>query len=129
MAKLFDPPPHVMQPLVGRQSGREARRLVGALLATVDHADWHDDAVLVVSELVANAVEATGGCRVAAWYIAADHALRVEVSDVSPDLPVPQEPSSTRVGGHGLRIVEALSTRWGVEFEDGVKIVWFEIDG
>jgi hypothetical protein len=31
-------------------------------------------------------------------------------------------------GGHGLRMVDALSTRWGVDRVDGAgKSVWFEL--
>lgn len=129
MAKVFEPPPHVMVTLTGRGAAKEARRTVGRVLAVAEHADWHDDAILVVSELVANALEASGECQMSLWYLRDAVSLRVEVSDASPDMPMPRSPSSTRVGGHGLRIVGRLSTRWGVNTGDGNKVVWFEIDG
>ena len=129
MARTFAPPPHVAIQLVGRSSARTARRAVTELLSSAVAADWHADAALVVSELIANALEASGECHLSAWYLHDEHVLRAEVTDRSPELPIAQLPDSTRVGGHGLRIVEALSARWGVTVAEDSKTVWFEIDG
>jgi hypothetical protein len=39
-----------------------------------------------------------------------------------------QEFDPDRIGGHGLRIVQSLSARWGCTRFDGAgKTVWFEI--
>lgn len=126
---VFQPPPHVAVTLVGRSSARQARRLVVDLLAGVTAQEWHADAALVVSELVANALEECGECQVAAWYERAADALRVEVMDRSAHAPVMQPADSARVSGYSLRIVDALSTRWGVDARRDSKVVWFEIDG
>ena len=129
MTRVFHPPPHTELHLRGKSSARDGRRAVQQLLDSEQQADWHDDAVLVVSELVANALTACQECILSAWWISAERALRVEVSDTSRQMPIPQAESSIRVGGHGLRIVERLSTRWGVTPNETGKIVWFEIDG
>ena len=129
MSRTFHPPPHVAISRVGKASARTGRNAVMELLQGATFAEWHADAALVVSELVANALTECGECRLAAWYLADFAALRVEVIDSSQNLPVPQVASSARVGGHGLRVVEALSTRSGVTTTAESKTVWFEIDG
>ena len=128
MPRTFPPPPHLALNIVGKGSVRHARKAVSGLLAGATFVDWHDDAALMVSELVTNAVEECGQCRVAAWFLADFDALRVEVTDRSRNLPTPQPADSKRVGGHGLRIVESLSTRWGVTTAGDSKTVWFEME-
>ncbi|BFV60671.1 ATP-binding protein [Kitasatospora sp. CMC57] len=91
------------------------------------HAQDHDDILLLVSELLSNAVLHAGGARDLVLY-AVPERLRIEVTDASPNLPRPREPRGAGVpGGHGLHIVEKLADRWGtVSREDG-KSVWLEI--
>ena len=127
--RTFQPPPHVALALTDASSVRTARRAVAALFVDSPSMDWHADALLVVSELVTNALQASGECHLSAWYDSTVNALRVEVIDVSRNMPAIQPTDSTRVGGHGLRIVEALSSRWGVIDGSDWKAVWFEIDG
>lgn len=127
MAPTFLPPPHLTKSLTGLASVREARRAVAVLLSAVDPADWHSDAVVAVSELVTNALTAAGACELSAWFSQEANCLRVEVTDTSTGDPVVQQIDSLRVGGHGLRIVETFSTRWGVIRHAGSKIVWFEM--
>ena len=88
---------------------------------------WADDVTLLVSELASNAVRhartpftISVGCD--------GTAVRVEVSDLSPELPVRRVPTVEAVTGRGLMIVEALATSWGVEPDGSGKTVWFEID-
>ena len=56
--------------------------------------------------------------------------VRAEVGDEGPGFePVPprtQQPQQR--SGWGLLLVERLSDRWGVEREEGLTQVWFEID-
>jgi hypothetical protein len=130
MRTTFHPPPHVAQTLIGPPAGRAARLALKQLLASFPVLDWHADAGLAMSELVANAISECGECRLSLWYAGDVHVLRVEVADTSANMPVPQPFDSTRVGGHGLRIVESVSTRWGViATEHGGKVVWLEMDG
>ncbi len=69
-----------------------------------------DDAALVVSELVANAVEhARGGCRLR-LEVSGDR-VTVEVYDTSPVRPRVRRPSSERENGRGLALVRQLAHR------------------
>ncbi|RAJ38375.1 anti-sigma regulatory factor (Ser/Thr protein kinase) [Kitasatospora sp. SolWspMP-SS2h] len=95
-------------------------------------ADWSwpgaDDTVLLVAELVANAVLHAGGPQDLVLH-ATDTRLRVEVTDASRTAPAPREPHRPGTpGGHGLRIVRAVSDRWGTAPLPSGKVVWAEID-
>lgn len=129
MRVTFQPPPHLVLTLTGTSAGRTARTAVKQLLAASSPVGWHADAELVVSELVANAVTECGECRLSGWYAVKEQVLRVEVRDASSNMPVPQPFDNLRIGGHGLRIVESLSTRWGIVADSAGKSVWIEIDG
>ncbi|WP_405800779.1 ATP-binding protein [Streptomyces sp. NBC_01506] len=76
------------------------------------HCPWADpDAVLlVISELVANAVRHTSG-----WWrlhlTAEQESLVVEIDDSSPQLPVPRDPDFGGGGGFGWPMVLKLAGR------------------
>jgi anti-sigma regulatory factor (Ser/Thr protein kinase) len=108
---------------------REARARVRQLLGRLGPART-DDATLLISELVTNAVKygpEDGEIRI---IIAEDEsATRFIVHDPGAGpLPVmrPLERLPHEGGGHGLRLVEMVSDRWGVE--RGSTRVWFEFD-
>jgi anti-sigma regulatory factor (Ser/Thr protein kinase) len=95
-------------------------------------ADRHDDAVLVLSEIVTNAVSygsSTSTDEIRVSIEAEDGRLRVEVEQ---SLPAPALSSGmpprrdTESGGYGLLIVERLSDGWGAEPGPPGR-VWFEI--
>ncbi|MEU9073950.1 ATP-binding protein [Kitasatospora sp. NPDC048538] len=89
-------------------------------------AEAERDVVLLVAELVSNAVMHAGGALELALS-ARTGRLRIEVGDGSPALPAlctPRPPASP--GGHGLLIVERLACRWGVEPRGPGKTVWAE---
>ncbi|MFI8876216.1 SpoIIE family protein phosphatase [Streptomyces sp. NPDC055243] len=121
-----------------------ARRFVRAALA-----DWTelavpaaagitdrlaDDAVLLVSELVTNAVVHAGTtvellCRLdEAGLGESCDTLVIEVSDHHPARSVRNEPSPQPPGmpeyGRGLQLVAALSDSWGITYRTGTKSVW-----
>jgi anti-sigma regulatory factor (Ser/Thr protein kinase) len=87
-----------------------------------------EDAVLLVSELVTNAVKygpEDGAIRLIVG--ADDKATRFTVHDLGlGPLPEMRAESDPAPGGHGLRLVDALADRWGVE--RGSTRVWFELD-
>ncbi|MCW2601720.1 MAG: hypothetical protein JWM02_3549 [Frankiales bacterium] len=100
------------------------------LVVSVCH-DWHlegltDDLALVVTELVANAIRHAGTEMVLRLAPIAG-GVRLEVHDGStrPLRPRPAAPSDE--GGRGLLLVDALSTRYGVEGEPKGKRVWAEL--
>ncbi|MEU5428950.1 ATP-binding protein [Streptomyces olivoreticuli] len=87
-----------------------ARHATAEFLAR--HCPWADlDAVvLVVSELVANAIRHTGGW----WRLcvrAVQGRLVVEIADASPRPPEPRSPDLTGGGGFGWHMVERLANR------------------
>jgi anti-sigma regulatory factor (Ser/Thr protein kinase) len=87
-------------------------------------ADSRADAVLVLDELVSNALRhgvAPGRVRLTRD----DGHLRVEVTDAS-DVPArPRAPD--RTGGRGLVLVAACSRRWGQWWHEDGKTVWAEV--
>lgn len=98
---------------------------VGATLA----AERLDDAVLLVSELVANAV-VHGSPPITLQVRTAGGAdpVRVAVTDASPAHPRILPPNRFRDHGRGVAILDALADRWGViDRPDGSKTVWFEM--
>jgi anti-sigma regulatory factor (Ser/Thr protein kinase) len=82
------------------------------------------DAAMVVTELVANAVDHAG--TPSTLTVGMDErGLRVAVRDTRlgpPPRPGPIDPAAAR--GRGLQMVEALATRWGVTPHPDGKTVW-----
>ncbi|MER7760299.1 ATP-binding protein [Streptomyces sp. NPDC097619] len=90
--------------------------------------DRVEDVVLLVAELVSNAMLHAGG-PLELVLDASPARLRVEVSDGGSTLPSPRRPHEPSVpGGHGLFIVEHASDRWGAERHELGKTVWAEFD-
>ncbi|MGV9269720.1 ATP-binding protein [Kitasatospora sp. NPDC003701] len=90
--------------------------------------DVADDVVLLVAELVANAMMHGGGPLELVLDASADR-LRVEVSDGESVLPEPRLPHLPGLpGGHGLFIIQRAADRWGAERHEQGKAVWVEID-
>lgn len=104
-----------------------ARRLVRATCLEAGRPDLADEACLVASELVSNAlVHAPGGCELRLRCGAS--ALRIEVLDAGPGTPDPREASDDDEHGRGLQIVATLCFAWGVEAAEGDrKAVWGEL--
>jgi anti-sigma regulatory factor (Ser/Thr protein kinase) len=86
------------------------------------------DAVLVVSELLSNAIRHArplpGASIQVAWAVD-DNAVEVAVSDGGAHTrPVPTRATVSSLGGRGLDIVEYLATTWGVRTDDTGLTVW-----
>jgi len=108
------------------QAAGGARCKVRALLATAGLVP--EDAELLVSELVGNAVRHASGADILLRATLTDGLLRVEVQDSSSRLPaLPEPPGWASEGGRGLLLVELLAERWGAEPVPGGKRLWFEL--
>ena len=92
-----------------------------------------DDAELLVSELVTNAVQITQAdgrdTPVRLWLLADLARLLILIWDDSPLPPVRMNTSDDAENGRGLLLVDTLSTRWGF-FADhsGGKVTWAVLD-
>jgi anti-sigma regulatory factor (Ser/Thr protein kinase) len=107
----------------GTDAPRRARRQVRDLVAP----ERVDDATLLVSELITNAVKY--GPEEQIRLIVSDDGTRTRftVHDLGlgplPEMRAEDDPAP---GGHGLRLVDAVADRWGVE--RGSTRVWFELE-
>ena len=109
-------------------SARDARAFSAELLEQWNVGDLADDVLLVVTELVNNAVtHARSECvlRISISPVS----VRVEVTDQGIGAPDPLPPSTTRNHGRGLHLVDALTAAWGFEprAEGSGKTVWAEL--
>ncbi|MFD8393184.1 SpoIIE family protein phosphatase [Streptomyces sp. NPDC059680] len=117
---------------VGR-SVATARSFVRDTLQGWGFADIVDDAVVLTSELVTNAV-VHAGTHADVLCLRAEDGVRIEVSDRYPEREVPlQNAAATmgspdREGGRGLQLCAALATRWGVDYTPTHKNVWFQLN-
>jgi anti-sigma regulatory factor (Ser/Thr protein kinase) len=107
------------------ESVGEARHLVAGLLATIAP-ERLDTILLLTSELVTNAVRHGSG-PVTLHLSGGVHGLQVEVDDDGAGQPVLLDPDALTTGGRGLHLVDALSTRWGVDRHALGKTVWFRL--
>ncbi|MGH9265637.1 MAG: ATP-binding protein [Acidimicrobiales bacterium] len=107
----------------------EARRFVEEVLTDAELVPLTYSATMLVSELVANAILHTG-TPIEIVVTADGVAVRVEVHDGSPQLPVRKHYSNMSGTGRGLLLVDRMASQWGAErTADGGKVVWFELDG
>lgn len=113
---------------LGEHSARHLRRILRLYLRGAGLLELADAAELALTELLANVVRHVPGRRCGICFLLLPGAVRVEVSDSCPRLPVPVTGDALADGGRGLLLVEAVTDRWGVTQRptgDG-KIVWFE---
>jgi anti-sigma regulatory factor (Ser/Thr protein kinase) len=87
-----------------------------------------DDATLLVSELVTNAIRYAGGMITVAIDCDEDH-IAIAVGDHSTEQPVIRDPDDDDTNGRGLRLVDALATRWGCKpaSDNEGKTIWFSL--
>ncbi|WP_217169359.1 SpoIIE family protein phosphatase [Streptomyces sp. AC512_CC834] len=103
-----------------------ARALVSALLRQWRIRDaTRDRVLLLVSELVTNAVRFAGG-PITVRLIRSGHGLLCEVGDTGNGRPRLGRRGLLDDGGRGLHVVHRLTARWGVRWTDTGKVVWAE---
>ncbi|MGW7357627.1 SpoIIE family protein phosphatase [Streptomyces sp. NPDC054802] len=123
-AASFDP--------VGR-SVATARAFVRDTLQGWGHSDVVDDAVVLTSELVTNAV-IHAGTSADVLCLRSEDGVRVEVADRYPEREVPIQGAGRTIAnldsenGRGLLLCAALASRWGVEYTPTHKTVWFQLE-
>ncbi|MEU6114735.1 ATP-binding protein [Streptomyces sp. NPDC047117] len=111
------------------ESAATARRLTQSVLLK----QWSltpalaEHAVLLVSELVGNAVRHTGARTFGLRMLRRRGWIRIEVRDPSRGLPCLMPVHELDVSGRGLFLVDKLSDRWGVDLLPRGKTTWFEM--
>ncbi|MEV4638020.1 SpoIIE family protein phosphatase [Actinoplanes sp. NPDC049548] len=107
-------------------SASAARRFAGDLLAA-----WHQqpiaaDALLLLDEVVTNAIQHTVGDVLVELRL--EQELLVAVSDSSERTPQQRRPDADSENGRGLQIIDHLASAWGTEpLPGGGKRVWFRL--
>jgi anti-sigma regulatory factor (Ser/Thr protein kinase) len=114
----------------------QARSFTRQALACWDLAELTDDAQVIVTELLANAIQHAGPgrpgvrpqARAAAlglWLLRQADGLMCVVTDPSDLVPALQQPTGTGECGRGLHVVHALSDHWGwTLLREHGKAVW-----
>jgi anti-sigma regulatory factor (Ser/Thr protein kinase) len=109
----------------------EARRFVRDTAAGSASRQVLDDATLLTSELVTNAVRHAGHAAedlIDITVSVEERILRVTVRDRGPGFDPDELVTRSGLGGWGLELVRKLSSRWGVDRGELGNDVWFEMN-
>lgn len=109
------------------ESASAARRLTVSVLRLWGLGELAENAELLVSELVGNAVRHTGARTFGLRILRRRGWIRVEVRDPSRALPCLMPVTEQDTGGRGLFLVDRLSDRWGADLLPRGKTTWFEM--
>nr|AAD46514.1 putative regulatory protein [Streptomyces albus] len=111
------------------ESAAVARRLLRTACAAWGLDEVAEDGAVVVSELVANAVQHARreSLRVVVERPAQD-TVRVAVADLSRVRPVLRVPKMGAECGRGLFLVAMLAADWGTDERRWGKVVWAELE-
>jgi anti-sigma regulatory factor (Ser/Thr protein kinase) len=108
----------------------QARRSVASALDAWGLDPISDDAILLTSELVTNAV-IHAGTPIVLVVQHIQRGVRIEVNDDAPSLPERRyaDGGPPRRDGRGVWLLDQLADRWGVQRRPtDSKVVWFELD-
>jgi anti-sigma regulatory factor (Ser/Thr protein kinase) len=115
-------PPDVPTVRLARQATRDT-------LAAWQLSHLEEVAVLVVSELVTNAVlHARDTGAIGLELASAGTRLRVEVQDGDPHWRLQYSPAECDESGFGFVLVDSLAGRWGIRRVSAGKAVWAELE-
>ncbi|MFD5187386.1 ATP-binding protein [Streptomyces sp. NPDC058357] len=118
-----------------------SRRFLRLALSKWQAASIEDDALLIGSELVTNAVAATGMlAEDLAWaelgelnvchmrLVGLEDSVVIEAWDASDELPTLKHVGDDAEHGRGLLLVQQLAKRWGFYRVEGGKVAWAELE-
>jgi serine phosphatase RsbU (regulator of sigma subunit) len=109
------------------RAARNAREFISRVLGEWDLVQQRDAVVLLVSEVVTNALRDSEG-RVGLTVIRQPGFLRVEVSDDTAFEPRARGAEHDQQQSAGLSLLSGFSDRWGTIPRGAGKTVWFELD-
>ena len=114
----------------GAGASAAARQMIDETFGGLATDQELSDLRLLLAEVVTNAVVHGGSGEddtVVVHAAASADRLRVEICNDGPSFEPAMPSAQDEPGGFGLLIVDRLSSRWGVDDDEGV-CVWFEID-
>jgi anti-sigma regulatory factor (Ser/Thr protein kinase) len=103
-----------------------ARAFVRSRLGAWELRDHIDDAVLITSELVTNAI-LHARTPVQLRLINEGSSIRVEVYDENSRMPMLSGVGPDATSGRGMAVISAIAHSWGMELEHDGKVVWAEL--
>jgi len=106
------------------ESARMARRALGERRL---HEDVEHTVTLLTTEVVGNSVRHAGlhhDQRILLFARLEEDFAHVEVADPGPGF----DPETVQTDGYGLKLLDKLSSRWGVDNGARGCRVWFEVD-
>jgi hypothetical protein len=109
-----------------REDTRAARGFALGMLEPWRGEQLAADTALVVTELATNAVLHAGSAFSVSLTLS-DGTIRISVSDTLPLGANGVDQQLAAASGHGLGVVAAMATRWGVETVPSGKAVWAEL--
>lgn len=109
------------------QSPGEAREFVSRRLREWGAAELEDAALLLVSEVVTNAVIHARSAPRLTLSLDSEH-LVVSVHDNSPLPPVRRRATLSATSGRGMALVQSMAAQWGVNGSHTGKEVWFYLE-
>ncbi len=104
----------------------KSRQMVRDALTEWKVPDLIEGTELVVSKLATNAIK-HGKQPIALSLHASGRCVGGEVSDGGAVFEPPPPPPPDAIGGRGLRLVDAVATRWGIDLAKAGKVVWFRL--
>ncbi|MGE3834874.1 MAG: SpoIIE family protein phosphatase [Acidimicrobiia bacterium] len=107
---------------------RAARSHVGERTRALGWPGLVDDAQLVVSELVTNALLHGGGCTGVA-VTEVGEGVRISVGDRSRSLPLIGHASEQTMTGRGMAVIGRFASNWGASPQPDGKVVWADVTG
>jgi len=110
------------------QAAKMARDFLSDICCGRHEAGVLDEAQLLVSELVGNAVRHGAPPIEVEVRCAGGQALQIRVRDAAEGHPLPRQAGELDEGGRGLALVDLISDAWGIEREAPGKTVWFRLD-
>jgi len=114
---------------VSEHSARLARRVARTVLAAWQLPDTQETAVLLLSELIMNAIQyARATETIEVDLEAVKSCLRIEIAYQDPRWPQPRTPGESGESGFGFLLLDALASRWGVRQTAAGQAVWAELE-
>lgn len=109
-------------------SARAARRFLREVLESWRCDEALEAVLLAANEVVTNAI-IHAHSEVELVVRLRSRVIRIEVVDGETRLPAPRDAPDDSLGGRGLKVLDVVASRWGVDRLPGGKRVWFEVPG